>query len=1431
MFTFSLFLTACFDQAAEDSANGLVSGHQSVQNKFTVYLSANKTYTANETIEVILNHPFNVNVTGTPRIEFDLGGNTEYFNYIQGNGTKILIFSYSVQSGDIDLDGIDINSFIDLNGGELKFSSQGQIEDAETQLGNINSSSILVDAFDPLSPAQLVVTTEPTNAYVNEVISPAITVELRDASNNLVTSATEDVTLNFATDPSGGSAIISGTTTVTPINGVAIFNDIQIDTVNNGYEFEFTASGLSNATSSSFNITNPPAEDLAIVAQPTNTVAGENISPAITVEILDALGNRDTSASDTITLAFNNNAGSGTLNGTLSVAAVNGLATFSDINIEKVGVGYTLDATASGLTTATTNPFNITAAAKASLAFVTQPSDTENNSNITPAMTVEILDAYGNRTEDTDSIALSINNNPSAGSLSGTITVAAVDGLANFSDIQIDNAGTGYTLDATATGLTSDTSDSFDITSTPSQLVITTQPTDTVKDVVMSPSITVEIRDAANNIVNSATNSVTLAFASDPSSGSAVLTGTVTKNAVAGVVTFNDINIDTVNDNYSFSFTSTGLTSATSDDFNIEYPPATQLSFTTQPSDALAGEVNNPDIIVEVQDSTGNLVPTASDDITLSFSNNAGSGTLSGTLTVSAVNGVATFNDISIDKAATGYTLAATAPGLSNDISNSFEISANTKSQLVFSTQPTDTDQGTIISPDITVEIHDAYGNITADTDTISIAINNNPSGGVLAGTSDIAAVAGVATFNDLEIDAAGVGYTLNATATGLTLDTSDSFDINAVVPTVTLDALDDVSLANHTSYTISGTCSEDGEDVDIAGGGANLTVSCNAGIFSTGAIDVSSLADDQNLEITADHSNAGGTPAIQATQTIIKDTVQASIDDNDIADATYGISQTLSLQIDFDEIVTVTGTPRIELFFNAQSAGNIYAEYTSGSNSTTLIFEYTIAAGDSDSDGINIDTSIDLNSGTIVDQVGNAATLSFTPTNYTNVLVDSDVPSIVEFIEPVNGTYPENVDLNFQVNFDEAVIVTGTPRLVINVGGNTRYATYASGSGTAGLEFAYTVQSGESDLDGITMNSNSIDLNSGSIKDAGGGDAALDFSLYLNSMTSVLVDANTGITPPDQVTGLATAPTSSNTTLALSWSVPNDNGTAITHYVVQYREQGNSTWINHSPNPTFNSTSINGLSEGVTYEFRVAANNGLLGPFSNTATAEIFDIASLNPIAWLSATDISNGGAEPNHNDKIASWSDLSGVASPATEANPANQPTYHTNAFNGLPAVRFDGHSTGLEGTFTRVNNNGLTVFLVAKMDANNPRKCLFEFYSDNGNANDHRGFFFTYGMNEADTNHNLDDTTLNLWTAYDTGTHTDLWENGQVVYSNNQNWQNKSTAFTGAGAYVLGDDQTSGDQFNGYIAEFLIFDDQLSPADQAKVETYLQNKWGTP
>ena len=113
---------------------------------------------------------------------------------------------------------------------------------------------------------------------------------------------------------------------------------------------------------------------------------------------------------------------------------------------------------------------------------------------------------------------------------------------------------------------------------------------------------------------------------------------------------------------------------------------------------------------MEIQDAHGNLV-SASDSITLTLQGGQG-GTLGGTTTVAASSGVATFSDLSIAHAATGYRLAAHADGLVDATSAAFDISHGPAAALAFTVQPGTTQAGSAISPAVRVAIQDAFGNV-----------------------------------------------------------------------------------------------------------------------------------------------------------------------------------------------------------------------------------------------------------------------------------------------------------------------------------------------------------------------------------------------------------------------------------------------------------------------------------------------------------------------------------------------------------------------------------------------------------------------------------------------------------------------------------------------------------------------------------------------
>jgi hypothetical protein len=129
--------------------------------------------------------------------------------------------------------------------------------------------------------------------------------------------------------------------------------------------WDITATDIANSsiTASASVTVNPAAADhLLFLQPPTDTAAGQTITPAVTVAIVDPFGNVVTSdSSDTVTLAIGNNPTGGTLSGTLTVTVSGGIATFSDLAIDLAGDGYTLHATTAGLTNADSAAFRITA--------------------------------------------------------------------------------------------------------------------------------------------------------------------------------------------------------------------------------------------------------------------------------------------------------------------------------------------------------------------------------------------------------------------------------------------------------------------------------------------------------------------------------------------------------------------------------------------------------------------------------------------------------------------------------------------------------------------------------------------------------------------------------------------------------------------------------------------------------------------------------------------------------------------------------------------------------------------------------------------------------------------------------------------------------------------------------------------------------------
>ena len=181
------------------------------------------------------------------------------------------------------------------------------------------------------------------------VIAPASGTYVNSTIAN-ITDATAGAAIYFTTDgsmPTTGSTLYTGPFSITTSETITAIAAL---------------SGALNsaAASAAYTITISPPTKLAFQTQPVTTATSTAITPAVQVAVEDADGSVVTSFNGQVTVALSANPGSSTLAGTLTVSAVSGIATFSDLAIGNVATGYVLRATSGDLTSATSNAFDIT---------------------------------------------------------------------------------------------------------------------------------------------------------------------------------------------------------------------------------------------------------------------------------------------------------------------------------------------------------------------------------------------------------------------------------------------------------------------------------------------------------------------------------------------------------------------------------------------------------------------------------------------------------------------------------------------------------------------------------------------------------------------------------------------------------------------------------------------------------------------------------------------------------------------------------------------------------------------------------------------------------------------------------------------------------------------------------------------------------------
>jgi hypothetical protein len=193
-----------------------------------------------------------------------------------------------------------------------------------------------------------------------------------------------------------------------------------------------------------------------------------------------------------------------------------------------------------------------------------------------------------------------------------------------------------------------------------------------------------------------------------------------------------------------------------------------------------------------------------------------------------------------------------------------------------------------------------------------------------------------------------------------------------------------------------------------------------------------------------------------------IQDNVQPVIVRIDSPDPNgrYGNGDIVRVVVTFDEVVTVSAGPPWPQISVDSTAPDI--DYTSGSGTASLVFEYTVIGGEN---SLDLDvTAVNFNTATIQDASLNNADLTLPVAtgrlnNLKDIIIDSTAPTITQVTSPTaDGIYGVGSIIPIEVIFDERINKVGTPTLTLNTDPAPTVLNYFGGNGTTKLIFNYVV-------------------------------------------------------------------------------------------------------------------------------------------------------------------------------------------------------------------------------------------------------------------------------------------------------------------------------------------------------------------------------------
>jgi hypothetical protein len=177
-----------------------------------------------------------------------------------------------------------------------------------------------------------------TEAFGAQMFPSQPVVLLLDLGGNVAANNHDDVIVSMIFTTNARSRIL-GTRSVPAVSGVCRFFDLAVDLIGT-HVLAYAVKDIIAATSPNITIFSGPSANLRMVTQPSDISGGSQFHPLVSVEILDLGGNLVANNNSKINVSLFQQLGSAKLLGNLTSFSLDGVATFNNITVDKIGQNY-----------------------------------------------------------------------------------------------------------------------------------------------------------------------------------------------------------------------------------------------------------------------------------------------------------------------------------------------------------------------------------------------------------------------------------------------------------------------------------------------------------------------------------------------------------------------------------------------------------------------------------------------------------------------------------------------------------------------------------------------------------------------------------------------------------------------------------------------------------------------------------------------------------------------------------------------------------------------------------------------------------------------------------------------------------------------------------------------------------------------------------